>query len=82
MGKRVEPIPGIVSFDMQYWLESPTLIAKARRAGIKRYVPLAMLSSELRRLVERGVIRYPEATALLDDLEAEGLISKFERYPL
>jgi hypothetical protein len=81
MGRKVEPPPG-VSFDMTYWLESPTLIAKAHRAGVKRYVPLAMMSNELRRLIERGVIRYPEAIALLDDLEAEGLINEFERYPL
>ncbi len=82
MGKRVEP-PAGESFAMHEWLEDSRAIARAKRLAIKKYVPLALLPHELRRLVDWGVVSYVEVRVLLDGLEADGLITTFEsRYHL
>lgn len=63
-----------MKFDIDYWLETPSLVAKARRAGVKKEVYLEELPETLHRLVERCVVSTKEARALLDDLIAEGLL--------
>lgn len=61
-------------FDLNHYLEDKSLIAKARRAGLRRYIPVGVLASELSRLVEKGILDRKEVDSLLADLRQEGYL--------
>ena len=74
MGKTDAQPEGFYQLDLDFWLNDRTLIAKARRAGVKKLIDFADLAHELRHLVEWGIVKSGEARALLEELAGEGLI--------